>query len=167
TVVVTMPDSAKTFATASAIATNFGPAVNELEESRAPATAQTVLKVVSGPTEPGEQVSPRESLNLGLGVLVGAALGIGISVARRMLDRSLKSPEQIEAATGLPVLSRIPYRRSAKSLDRILEKHPESLMDESARRLRTNIDYLPQVPHLHSLTVTSATAGEGKSTVAL
>ena len=167
TVVVTMPDSTKAFATASAIATNFGPAVNDIEKGRAPTAGQTVLTVVSGPTEPGEQVSPRESLYLGLGVLVGSALGIGISVARSLLDRSLKSPEQIEAATGLPVLARLPFRRTARSLGKLLQKHPETPLDQAARRLRTNIDYLPQLPHLHSLTVTSATAAEGKSTVSL
>ncbi|WP_432245827.1 polysaccharide biosynthesis tyrosine autokinase [Arthrobacter sp. G.S.26] len=167
TVEVTMPDAGKAFATATAIARNFGSAVHELEESRVPTTAQTVLTVVSGPTEPGSQVSPRESLNYGLGLLVGAALGIGIAVTRRVLDRTLITPEQIEEAGGVRVLARIPAGRNAKALNRILRSPDDALVTEAARRLRTNIDFLPEAAGLRSLTVTSATYAEGKTSVAL
>lgn len=167
TIEVTMPDADKAFATATAIARNFGPAVHELEESRVPTSAQTVLTVVSGPTEPGDQVSPRDSLNYGLGLLVGAALGIGIAVTRRVLDRTLITPEQMGEAGGARVLARIPSSRNAKALGRILKAPDDALISEAARRLRTNIDFLPEAAGLRSLTVTSASYAEGKTSVAL
>ncbi|WP_426302609.1 polysaccharide biosynthesis tyrosine autokinase [Arthrobacter sp. R-11] len=167
TVVVTMPDAKQAVATATAIAKNFGPAVNELEEGRKPNSAsQTVLKVVSGPTPEDAPVAPRVGLNLGLGLLLGVALGIGIAVGRRLMDHSLRTPEQVEAATGLPLLARIPLAPAARNLDRLLGRRPDSLVDEAGRRLRTNVDHLTQSQHLHSVTVTSATAGEGKTTAA-
>ncbi|OFI38951.1 hypothetical protein BIU82_16745 [Arthrobacter sp. SW1] len=173
TVVVTMPDASQAVATASAIAKNFGPAVNELEEGRRPeGSSQTVLKVVSGPTPEDAPVAPRVGLNLGLGLLLGVAVGIGIAVGRRLMDHSLRTPEQVETATGLPLLARIPYSSTARSLGRLLRRRPDSLVDEAGRRLRTNVDHLSgaemfQAQRLQAVTVTSATAGEGKSTAAL
>lgn len=166
TVVVTLPDSTKALTAATAIATNFSPAVNELE-NRSTTSPQTVLKIVSGPTQDTDPVSPRLGLNLGLGVLLGAFAGIGVAVSRRVMDRSLRTPEQVETATGLPLLARIPAAPEAMELGRLLAARPESLIDEAARRLRTNIDYLPLTPGLQAVTVTSATAEEGKTAVAL
>ncbi|WP_084110686.1 polysaccharide biosynthesis tyrosine autokinase [Arthrobacter cupressi] len=168
TVVVTMPDASDAVAAASAIAKNFGPAVNELEEGRRPeGSSQTVLTVVSGPTPEDAPVAPRVGLNLGLGLLLGVALGIGIAVGRRLMDHSLRTPEQVEAATGLPLLARIPHASAARSFEKLLQRRSDSLVDEAGRRLRTNVDHLSQSQHLHSVTVTSATAGEGKTTAAL
>lgn len=166
TVVVTLSDPGQTTAVASAIAANFGPAVNELEVGKTPGTAQTVLRVVSGPTAVGAPVAPRTNLNIGLGMLLGTALGIAAAIARRLLDRSLHTPEQVEAATALPLLARMPRAPAAKTIGTLMEDRPETLLDESGRRLRTNIDHLPSASHLQTVTVTSATAGEGKTTTA-
>lgn len=171
TVVVTMEDAAKATATGAAVAANFGAAVNELEENRGasnqPAAPQTLLKVVAGPTTADEPISPKDNLNVGLGTLAGAVLGIAAAVVRRRVNRSLQTPEQVEEATGLTLLARVPASRAAKSLRKLLDKRPDSLADEAARRLRTNIDFIPVTPQLRTLTVTSATSGEGKSTVSL
>ncbi|WP_115790091.1 polysaccharide biosynthesis tyrosine autokinase [Arthrobacter silvisoli] len=167
TVVVTMPAAKDAVAMAASVAKNFGPAVNDLQEGRKPeGSAQTVLTVVSGPTPEDAPVAPRVGLNLALGLLAGMALGIAISVGRRLMDHSLRTPEQVEAATGLPLLARIPNAPAARSLDRLLGRRPDSLIDEAGRRLRTNVDHLTQSQHLHTVTVTSATAGEGKTTAA-
>lgn len=168
TVVVTMPDASDAVATASAIARNFGPAVNELEQGRKPdSAAQTVLTVVAGPTPEDAPVAPRVGLNLGLGLLLGVALGVGIAVGRRLMDHSLRTPEQVAEASRLPLLARIPYAPAARNLGRLIRRRPDSLVDEAGRRLRTNVDHLAQSRPLQSVAVTSATAGEGKSTAAL
>ncbi len=181
TVVTAMPDAGKAMAVASAIAANFGPAINELEE-KATATPnplpQTVLKIVAGPTPTGAPVSPRVTLNLALGAALGAALGIALTVVRRRMRRSLRTPQEIELAAGLTLLARFPRWNAATSLGGkpltgslslrgILDNDSESMIEEAGQRLRTNLDFLPLEARIHTVTVTSTTAGEGKSTVAL
>jgi len=168
TVTVSQPDSDKTLATVTAIANNFGAAVNELEAGRTLPGGATVLNVVSGPAVLPDPVSPRVPLNLGLGILLGLAAGIVIAVSRRLLDKTLRTPEEVEVASGLPLLARIPYSHAASGRAALLlERGGGSLMDEAARRLRTNVDHLPALPSAEVIAVTSARSGEGKSTVSL
>ena len=56
---------------------------------------------------PQKPVSPKIPLNLTLGVLLGLALGIGWVFVLDYLDRSIKSPEDLEKR-GLNVLGSIP-----------------------------------------------------------
>lgn len=168
TVTVRQSDFAAALATVTAVADNFGTAVNELETRRTLPGGETVLNVVSGPAVLPDPVSPRVPLNVGLGILLGLAAGIVIAVSRRLMDKSLRTPEEVEAAAELPLLARIPYSRvSSGRASRLLEKGAGSLLDESARRLRTNVDHLSSLPSSEVIAVTSARSGEGKSTVAL
>lgn len=168
TVTVTQPDFDKARATVTAIAENFGNAVNELESGRTLPGGETVLNVVAGPAVLPGPVSPRVPLNLGLGILLGLAAGIVIAVSRRLLDKSLKTPEEVEVASGLPLLARLPYSHATSGRAALLlGKGAGSLLGEAARRLRTNIDHLPALPSAEVIAVTSARSREGKTTVAL
>lgn len=168
TVTVTQPDFDRARATVTAIAENFGSAVNELESGRTLPGGETVLNVVAGPAVLPGPVSPRVPLNLGLGILLGLAAGIVITVTRRLMDKSLRTPEEVELASGLPLLARIPFSHAASGrASRVLEKEAGSLLAEAARRLRTNVDHLASLPSAEVITITSATSGEGKSTTAL
>lgn len=59
-------------------------------------------------TENPPPVSPNKKLNLAIGVLLGLVIGISFAFLREILDKSIKSSEEIEALTGLPVLGEIP-----------------------------------------------------------
>ena len=122
---------------------------------------------MAGPTDEADPVSPRLSLNLALGALLGLGAGIAIVVGRRMADHTLRTPEEVEDASGLPLLARVPASTQARQFSAILERRPASLLDEAARRLRTNIEHLPALPASGVVLITSARAGEGKTTVAL
>lgn len=167
TVTVTQEDPATTSAIVGAVATDFAGAVNELETGKTPAGAATVLNVVSGPTTGEEPVSPRVPLNLSLGALLGLAAGVVIVVLRRILDRRLRTADEVEEITELPLLARIPYSSTAGKAGRILDRKAVSAVDDAARRLRTNLDFIPSLPLAEAIAITSAKQGEGKSTVAL
>jgi succinoglycan biosynthesis transport protein ExoP len=159
-VVVSLPDQAQTVDTARAIAGRLGAAVGELEAGRTETGAgQTMLKVVAGPTDETAPVSPRPTLNLALGGVLGLGAGIAIAVSRRLLDKTLRTVEDVEAAAGLPLLAGLPVPAPAGG--------SSSVLGEAVRRLRTNIDHFPAMPASGVVAVTSATAGEGKSSVAL
>ncbi len=162
-VVVSQPEQAKAFAIARAIASNLGSAAADLESG----AAVTNLTVIAGPTNDPGPVSPKVPLNLAVGALLGLALGIAIPVARRLSDKSLRTAQEVEEATGLPVLARIPLSGVARPPARILDQSRGTLLDEAGRRLRTNIDHYPALGTSGVVAVTSAGSGEGRTTVAL
>lgn len=167
-IVVSLPDQAKTVALARTIADSLGSSVTEFEAARTAAgSGPTVLNLVSGPTVETTPVSPRVGLNLALGTLLGFGAGVVIAVSRRLMDKTLRTAEQVEEASGLPLLARIPASPDARRASRILEQRPASLLDEAGRRLRTNIDHFHGMPASAVVAVTSARVGEGKTSVAL
>jgi succinoglycan biosynthesis transport protein ExoP len=161
TVVVRLPDATQANATAQAIVGNLNSALGDM------GGGQTELNVVAGPTLETEPVSPRLTLNLGLGGLLGLAAGVAIVVSRRLMDKTLRTSEEVEEAAGLPLLARVPVGSVGRNVSRVSGRRPASLVEEAARRLRTNINHLPGMPASGVFVISSARAGEGKSTVAL
>ncbi|MEC5180199.1 succinoglycan biosynthesis transport protein ExoP [Arthrobacter sp. CG_A4] len=167
-VVVSLPDQARALAVARTIVDNLGTAVSEVEAARtASGSGQTVLNLVGGPTVETVPVSPHVGLNLALGTLLGFGAGVVIAVSRRLMDKTLGTAEQVEEASGRPLLARIPLSADARKASRILEQRQVSLLDEAGRRLRTNIDHLPGMSASGVVAITSARVGDGKSSVAL
>ena len=162
-VIVSQPEQAKAFAIARSIASNLGGAAGELDTGG----AVTNLTVVAGPTNDPAPVSPKVPLNLAVGALLGLAAGIAIPVARRLSDKSLRTAQEVEDASGLPVLARIPLSTADRPPARILDQSRGTLLDEAGRRLRTNIDHFPAMGPAGVVAVTAAGSGEGSTSVAL
>ena len=53
-------------------------------------------------------IRPQKARNIMLALLVGLIGGIGLAVFREYLDNTVKSPDDIEALTGLPSLAVVP-----------------------------------------------------------
>ncbi len=116
---------------------------------------------------PSDPSSPKTKRNVVLGGIVGLVLGIGLALLTELFDRKLRSPRDFEAATGgLPVLATIPTmkktRASANGGRELLISNRESL-----EMLRAHLRYFNVDREIRSLLVTSATGGEGKSTISL
>ncbi len=116
------------------------------------------------PTSP---VSPNVQRNVLLGAVLGALLGAGYAVARTLLDRRLRSTEDVERAAQLSVVGSVPD----------LGKHDDLFVTasgvgthaqaaEAIRRLRTNLSYMDVDNPPRAIVVTSPKQGDGKSTVA-
>lgn len=105
------------------------------------------------------QVSPKVTLNLVLGAVVGLVFGIGIAFFLEFLDTSVKRLEDVELYLQLPVLAVIP--QNVGILHKQFGISPDA---EAYRILRTNIEYNRKNPEDNALTIISGAAGEGKST---
>lgn len=105
------------------------------------------------------QVSPKVTLNLVLGAVVGLIFGIGIAFFLEFLDTSVKRLEDVELYLQLPVLAVIP--QNVGILHKQFGISPDA---EAYRILRTNIEYNRKNPEDNALTIISGAAGEGKST---
>ena len=84
---------------------------------------------------------------------------------RERLDDRLKGRDDLESITQAPVLATIPrYTSSSKKFKEIVTiSQPQSSASEAYRSLRTNVQFLSARSELHTLLVTSALAGEGKT----
>jgi chain length determinant protein EpsF len=67
-------------------------------------TQQTNIVVLNPAAEPTEPSSPNLLLNSLLSVFVGTMLGVGLALLLELLNRRVRSPEDIVEALGLPVI---------------------------------------------------------------
>jgi polysaccharide biosynthesis transport protein len=124
--------------------------------------------IAGGGTNVIAKASPPSSPNGGgisqaivIGLLVGLAIGFALVFLRESLDRRIKSVVDFERGYRLPALSGIP-RTSA----RVLRTDSSALL-EPYRILRSALGFTAVTRQLNTLLVTSAVAGEGKTTVAV
>jgi polysaccharide biosynthesis transport protein len=130
-------------------------------EEEAPSGA-THVKPATPPTSAS---SPKPRRNAVIGGLIGLALGIGFAVWREQRDRRIREPGQIEAAFDSPIIGRIPKSRALAKLSPGTAPLPQPEA-EAFRTLRANLRHLLHEENLSSALVTSANAGDGKTTVA-
>lgn len=124
-----------------------------LSSPREPITIQEDPKLGLKP------ISPKVTLNLVLGAVVGLVFGIAIAFFLEYIDTSVKSLEDVERFLQVPVLAVIP-----KDVGVLHKQSGMSPDAEAYRILRTNIEFNRKNPEDNSITVVSGGAGEGKST---
>jgi non-specific protein-tyrosine kinase len=138
--------------------------LNRYEEARLEEALQANSISIVEPADPPQRPArPRYLINIGLGLLVGLTGGIGLAFLVENLDTTLYTSEQIEEATQLPTVGRIPAAKDELNIARLPSGHYPQL--ESFRRLRTNILALDDPDLSQVVLLTSAKRGEGKSTV--
>src|ERR1700719_4559548 len=148
------------------------------------------IRVVDPALAPSYPSRPQKARNILLGFLVGLVGGVGLALFREYLDNTVKSPDDVEALTGLPSLAVVPslpgLNATTGRLSRLAREagagtgagagsrvellsyvQPKSQISEAFRALRTSLllsqaDHPPQV-----ILVTSALPREGKTTAAV
>ncbi len=98
------------------------------------------------------------------GAAGGLALAYAVLIARRLIDRRVRSVKHVEDATGASVLGIIPKEDALGRTHRGV-RGDLGRAAESFRQLRTNLRFVDVDNEPRRIVVTSALAGEGKSTV--
>jgi capsular exopolysaccharide synthesis family protein len=119
--------------------------------------------VVARATPPEAASAPKPVRNAVLAGLLGLLLGVGAALLADFLDRRLKSGEDFERAFGRSVLVTIPRGAVPELSDGDLA----GVKGEPYRMLREGLRFLDIGGPRRCLLVTSADAGEGKTTVAV
>lgn len=72
------------------------------------------VKVVESVTLPEEPVSPNKKLNIAIAFVLGAMVGVGLSLLLEFMDNTFKDKDQVENILGVPVIGNIPNTDSKK-----------------------------------------------------
>ena len=142
----------------------------------------TIIAPAVAPTGPVN--APNNQLNMLVGTVMGVFLGIVLAFARESFDTSIGTIEGVEEFLKIPVLGVIPKFDEKEMLEaatkvlppttsretiQTLAKltcliDPKSVLAESFRSMRTNIQFASMDRKVKSLLFTSAGLGEGKTT---
>lgn len=76
--------------------------------SRVQTSQESNVRVVDRAMVPGSPFSPSLQADLTKALLLGLFMGVGFVVVLEYLDRTVKSPEELEALLGMPTLAVIP-----------------------------------------------------------
>src|SRR5260221_8921696 len=138
---------------------------NEVSESfvqfanvRLPGTVQVLPAQI--PTEP---VRPKVLENTLIGALVGLGLALALIVIFEWIDDRPKSPEEVQELLGVEPLTVFPWL-SRRERTKRAEEIPA--LAEGYRLLAADLDLAQKVKPFKLVMVTSALAGEGKSSIA-
>jgi capsular exopolysaccharide synthesis family protein len=123
------------------------------------------VSIVDRALPPAGRYKPSLPLNLGIGLLLGAILGALAAFALEFLDQTLKTPHDVEHRLRLPVFGIIPKLKKQEVPAQAL-RDLRSPFSEAYRSVRTALQFSTDSGVPKVLLVTSAGAGEGKSTTA-
>lgn len=156
--------------------------------------AQTEIpwQLIETPTVSMYPVSPNTTRNLLIGAVAGIFLGLIAALVTEKLDNVYHSVDEIKAAQSLPVLGKLPFSpafadqlKPKKSMFKRLRQNishvsfrsrseekdfgdiSKNIYLESIRVLYSNIKMLSPDKPLRSIVISSASPGDGKSTVAI
>lgn len=134
-------------------------------------------RIISPALAPEQPAFPNTLLSLAGAGIISLALGIGLAFLRENLVGGLLTEDQTEAVLKIPVAAAAPRLRSPAqgSLADLILTSPLSQLPEAIRRIRVTIDQRLRRFGVQAegqtgaivVMVTSSTASEGKSTVAL
>ncbi|MBI4899931.1 MAG: polysaccharide biosynthesis tyrosine autokinase [Actinobacteria bacterium] len=113
---------------------------------------------------PGAPFTPDYENAAMKGAIGGLGLAYAFLIARRLIDRRVRSAKHVEEATGAAVLGVIPKEEVLGRTHRGV-RGDLGRAAEAFRQLRTNLRFVDVDNEPRKIVVTSALPGEGKSTV--
>lgn len=125
----------------------------------------TIIEQASLPVTP---IGPKKKMTIVLSALMGIVLASCAAYLLEFLDDTYKSSEEVSKALGLPVLGMInEIKEGLEEKSIYVVDQPRSIVTESFRSLRTNIEFSEIDRQLKVILLTSSNAEEGKTFMAI
>ncbi|WP_374471241.1 GumC family protein [Phenylobacterium sp.] len=155
---------------ASASSTLYQSFLERLQEtSSQQGSLQSDAQLVAPAQLPLSPSSPKEALNLAVGLVLGLLLATASVVGMEMWSGEVRTSEDVERMLGAPAMGSVPTTRteSATPPAQFLIDKPLSAFAESFRGLRAALGRADLDREIQVLAVTSSVPAEGKSTTSL
>jgi len=107
----------------------------------------------------GKPIKPAKKMVFGTALMLGLLLPLGFLLIRDFFNDSIENLDQLKRVSSIPVLATIPSSKRK----RIMPDEPKSLLAESFRTARINLQYLNTGKQRQVVGFTSSTSGEGKT----
>ena len=153
--------------------------VRKIKEAGINASFQSSSIRIADPARPAViPVYPRVKLNVLFAFVASLLMAIAAAIASDLMDNTVRDPEQVARTLSAVVIGTLPVVKnwrgvlpaspaSTSALVRTCDAEPDpSGYDEAIRTLRNSILLTDFDRQLRSLLITSASPGEGKSTIA-
>ena len=127
--------------------------------------------ILWGRAEIPKKPSPKWEYMLPVGVFLGLVVGLGLAFLLELIDTSIKGPSDILRRFDLPLLGMVPHLddldEEIEDIRTALLAHPDSLIGEAFRQVRTCLLFSGPASQRRSLMITSPSPGDGRTTVAV
>ena len=110
-------------------------------------------------------IKPRKALAYFIAILLGLFIPIAFISLRDFFSDTIYSKADLQNATRIPILGLVGHSDKANSM--VVASATKSIIAESFRALRTNIQYLAAGKEKKVITITSSVGGEGKTFTAI
>lgn len=126
------------------------------------------VRVVDPAIVPKTPVLPRKLINIAIGLMGGALIGLLIVFLLEFLDQTVKSSDDLEKKLSLPFLGFVPHEKLKKKESEYADmlKQGNIIFAENVRSIRTMLDFTLSDNHNAAFLVSSSMQGEGKSNLA-
>jgi succinoglycan biosynthesis transport protein ExoP len=156
----------------------FDEYITQIRETKVNVDMGGIKAQILTPAMRGFLVYPKLSQFLGLGAFLGAFVGMAIGYLVEISDKTFRKPEDILREFGIPIIGHIPLAKSGEVAERksaesqfdemaVAVHSPRSRIAEAFRSVRTAVCFSALGGAHRVIQVTSPTAGDGKSTLAL
>lgn len=152
---------------ADALSDEFVVMVRELETPKPGAQPDARVVVEQRATIPDSPVAPRKNLNIGIGLLLGLAAGIGLVLLLDYLANSVNDQQVLEDLAGASVIGVVPLDKERRTQPAIKFESETSAIAEAFRKLRTNLQFISVDNPPRVIVATSSAPSEGKTTTAI
>lgn len=123
-------------------------------------------RLISTAAPPAATSYPPKKLIVVLATFGGLLIGVILALSIDSIDRTFRRPEDLEGATGLPLIACVPQlKRGLPPLAQVL-KNPVSLYNESLRKINVSLRMADWTNPPRTVIVASATPEEGKTVLA-
>jgi capsular exopolysaccharide synthesis family protein len=152
---------------ANAVTSSLATTVQGISPKTAQGTPAVTMQQVAEAQAPEAPFAPNTRLLTLTGGIIGLVLAAIYALCRQLLGTRIKTAKDLRRVTDIPMLGTIPGGRRSSSDEIVMRVAPHGRPAESYRRMAANLEYINPDAAVHSVVVTSAAEGEGKSLTAI
>jgi tyrosine-protein kinase Etk/Wzc len=138
---------------------------SEFEIAQAGSTPD--FKILSPASFPGTPISPNKQMITGIGVVASLVVIFFFVGICYLLNNRISNLYELEKIDIAPVLGVVPMSNYLNGHSLHILQHPKSMVSESIRTLRTNLDFFNVSADKKTIAISSTVSGEGKSFIAM
>jgi tyrosine-protein kinase Etk/Wzc len=124
------------------------------------------FKILSPASFPSAPISPKKFMIMGVGVVASIVINFFFIFILYLVNNKITNLNEIEKISGAPLLGAVPVSKNGNGGLHIID-YPKSMVSESIRTLRTNLDFFSTPSPKKVIAISSTVSGEGKSFIAM